>query len=121
VNAAVALLGAEHRLVGHATARYHAVHRPARLAPVAAEAPRAPTLLHGEEPPVAEQLPQAEEASTPASQVAESLLPTERAPPQAPPRPKGTQGVQPRSWLRLQRRLRGNGHLQGCRAEHPGE
>jgi regulator of protease activity HflC (stomatin/prohibitin superfamily) len=117
VNAALALLGAEHRLVGHARARYHALHRPARLAPAAAEAPRAPTLLPGEEPPVAQKPPQAEEASTPETQGAEFVLPAEGTFPQAPPRPKKTtKGVQPRSWLRLRGRLRGTRRHQGCRA-----
>jgi hypothetical protein len=123
VNAALALLGADRRLVGHATARYHALHRPARLAPVAAEAPRAVPaglslrLLPGEEPAVVQKPPQPEDPATPEIQRVESVLPVEGEPLQAPPRPKkATKGVQPRSWLRLQRRLRGTAHKQSCRA-----
>ena len=117
VNAALALLGAEHRLIGHATARYHALHRPARLAPTAVEAPSATTLLPGEEPPVAQKPPHAQEASTPETQGVEFVLPAEGAPPQALLRPKKTtKGVRPRSWLRLQGRLRETRHNQNCRA-----
>lgn len=113
MNAAAALLGADRRLVGHATARYRAWHRPARLAPVAAEAPHTPPLLPGEEPPVAHQQPQAETVPTPETQVTGFAVAAEGAPAQAPRRPKETsKGVQPRSWLRLQWRL----GKKGCRA-----
>jgi hypothetical protein len=128
VNAALALLGADRRLVGHSTARYHALHRPARPAPVAGEAPRAPTLLPGEEPPVTQKPPQPDEAATPFG-VPQGVPPTpeprksdlffqtglELAAVLLPVK-KTTKGVQPRSWLRLQRRLRGPGHNQSCRA-----
>jgi SPFH domain / Band 7 family len=103
VNAALALLGTDHRLVGHATARYHALPRPARLAPLAAAAPQAAPQLPGEEPPVAEKPP--EDAAK--TQGAEMAFPAAEPPPQALPRlKKTTKGVQPRSWLRLQERLR---------------
>jgi len=105
-NSAVALLGADRRLVSHGSARYHALHRPARLAPAAAEAPHTPPQMPGEEPPVAEKPPQAEQAPTPETQVAGSVLAAEREAGQAPPQPKKTtKGVLPRSWLRLQGRL----------------
>jgi hypothetical protein len=106
MTAGVALMGADRRLVGHATARYHALHRPARLAPVAAAAPGTTPLLPGEEP-VAPEQPQAAEAPTPETQVAGFAPATEGPPATAPPRPKKTsKGVRPRSWLRLQSRLR---------------
>ena len=117
VTAALALLGADRRLVGRATARYHALQRAARLAPAAEEAPPAPTLLPGEEPPVAQKPPQPAEPVKPQTRRVESVLPPEREPLQAPTRPKTTtKGVQPRSWLRLQRRMRRTVHNQGCRA-----
>jgi hypothetical protein len=96
MNAAVALLGAERRLVSHSAARYRAFHRPVRLAPVAAETPHTLPLLPGNEPLAAQLQSQADQVPTLEILMAEPLP--------APARPKQTtKGVQPRSWLRLRR------------------
>ncbi len=121
LNSALALLGAERRLVSHAQARYHAMHRPARLAPMVADRPLTPPLLPGEEPPLLT-TPQAPKAPTPetvASQIEGSAV--EMPMPQPVPRPNRTaKGVQPRSWLRLQGRLRSRrGNPTGVAAEVP--
>jgi regulator of protease activity HflC (stomatin/prohibitin superfamily) len=117
VNAALALMGADRRLVGHATARYHALHRPAQLAPAAAEALHSPPPFPGEGPPAADKPLAAAAPPEPEGEAAGFIFGTNKSPAPAPPRPKKTTtGLQPRSWLRLQRRLRGNGHIRGCRA-----
>jgi regulator of protease activity HflC (stomatin/prohibitin superfamily) len=107
LNAAVALLGADRRLVGRSTARYLALHRPARLAPAAEEAPATARLLPGEESQAEEKPPQGEEDAAAETQEDELVLLPDEAPVQAPPRPKKTtKGLQPRSWMRLRHRLR---------------
>jgi len=107
VNATVAMLGADRRLVSHARARYHALHRPDRLAPAAPELLQTVPLLPGEEAPAqpVSPTPAVEQEEGVASQMAEKSREGEGTP--APPSPKKTtKGVQPRSWLRLQRRLK---------------
>ncbi len=97
-TAAVALLGADRRLIGHATARYRALHRPARLAPATAPTPAGAVAV-----PAPPQSPPAQAHSEPtlAAALADEV-PTPRE-----PRPKkATKGVRPRTWHRLKQRLR---------------
>lgn len=107
--AAVALLGADRQLVGHAAARYRALHRTAHLAPAIAATPTAPAELAPRTPlrrPRAQGQP-GEPEPTLAAMLADE------APPKTALRPKKTtKGVQPRSWLRLQKRLR---HAQAAK------
>jgi SPFH domain / Band 7 family len=106
VNSAAALLGRSHRLIGHAAARYHALDRPARLA-LAAEWPtQTPSPLPGAEPTVAEMPPKPGRAGAPETMEHESADSGIATAP-SPARPKKAAcGVKPRSWLRLQSRLR---------------
>jgi regulator of protease activity HflC (stomatin/prohibitin superfamily) len=118
LTAAVALLGADRRLVGHATARYRALHRSTRLAPAAEEAPQPLPLRPGEAPPIAQPQPQErrdQEAET--REVDLTVAAEEAALPAPRPPKKTTRGVQPRSWLRLQRRL--GREVGGSDERHP--
>jgi hypothetical protein len=99
--AALALLGADRRLVGHATARYRALHRHAHLAPAPAVPPRPPRSLPREQLPTPEQPPETTVITVTVGPGVGIEVST-----QASPQPrKTTKGMQPRSWLRLKRRL----------------
>jgi regulator of protease activity HflC (stomatin/prohibitin superfamily) len=101
-TAAVALLGVERRLIGHATGRYRALHHSARLAPVIEAPPPAVPAL----PPPVQVQPQQQGQTGEAEPTLASLLAIETPTPTAPRPKKTTKGVQPRTWLRLQRRLK---------------
>jgi regulator of protease activity HflC (stomatin/prohibitin superfamily) len=106
-TAAVALLGAERRLVGHASARYRALHRHAHLAPAAADKLLRPPLLPGEELET-QPLSPAQEPGVEEAVAAEASGQPDGVTAQKRPRlwKKTTKGVQPRSWLRYKWRLR---------------